>query len=617
MADPADLTARVILESRHEWDGFLDRASEKGLVKLTLVVDPTLTTLVDQVSGGFSRLQEMGVKEVYALRRGLSLTSTPGMRYVFVLSTETVAAAEIAAAELQSVSKGGRIVAVAGLVPRLDVDCSAVLEAGGVAGHVTLDVLPLHASPCAPDVLVMPTPDFFHGCFGEHAAGGGHCGVAAEAVGWLTTAAGALPPSVHTVGGCSAQVGGLVTTAEAVVGKYGAQPPAFDGAVIIDRTVDLVTPLLNQLTYAGMVDETWGIDRGTALFGANVIEPPPKCKPPTRVALYRGLGDLDEIFEEVKDRNFAEVGPSLSRTARALGASYDERHGAEGLADLKKFVSKLGGLKAKHRSLETHTAISTALLERRSDDSFTDLLELQQKIVGGESPGTVLDAVLERIHRQEPLVPVLQLVCLMATAQLPLKPRDWDGVLTAVYQSYGYAHLSTTSRLCGAGLLRPAAGVTKPGDPKFDGAAVAGGGGAAPAAPDFKFKAARKRFKLVQTAAPAGAAAEQDDSLYQAFYGYQPLLSVVVDRIAATGTTDSDELHRCLAPTPLGCVRHGGGDPGPTSNGLWLVVILGGVTAAELAILRRLGKASGRRYFVLTTGLCTAERMLRGAMRVS
>ena len=36
--------------------------------------------------------------------------------------------------------------------------------------------------------------------------------------------------------------------------------PQIDNLVIIDRTVDLLTPLLTQLTYEGLIDEFYGIN---------------------------------------------------------------------------------------------------------------------------------------------------------------------------------------------------------------------------------------------------------------------------------------------------------------------------------------------------------------------
>lgn len=38
-----------------------------------------------------------------------------------------------------------------------------------------------------------------------------------------------------------------------------AVPPQFDTLIIIDRTVDLTTPVVTQLTYEGLIDEFYGI----------------------------------------------------------------------------------------------------------------------------------------------------------------------------------------------------------------------------------------------------------------------------------------------------------------------------------------------------------------------
>ena len=35
--------------------------------------------------------------------------------------------------------------------------------------------------------------------------------------------------------------------------------PKIDNLIIIDRSVDLITPMMTQLTYEGLVDENFGI----------------------------------------------------------------------------------------------------------------------------------------------------------------------------------------------------------------------------------------------------------------------------------------------------------------------------------------------------------------------
>lgn len=60
--EPRELTDKVIFASRAEWDAFLDRASNHGAVKLHLVVDPALTTRVDQASYVFTALPPLPVQ---------------------------------------------------------------------------------------------------------------------------------------------------------------------------------------------------------------------------------------------------------------------------------------------------------------------------------------------------------------------------------------------------------------------------------------------------------------------------------------------------------------------------------------------------------------------------
>ena len=39
--------------------------------------------------------------------------------------------------------------------------------------------------------------------------------------------------------------------------------PVFDTLLLLDRNVDLLTPLATQLTYEGLIDEIYGITNGT------------------------------------------------------------------------------------------------------------------------------------------------------------------------------------------------------------------------------------------------------------------------------------------------------------------------------------------------------------------
>ena len=89
-----------------------------------------------------------------------------------------------------------------------------------------------------------------------------------------------------------------------------------DSLVIIDRAVDLISPLATQLTYEGLVDEMFGITCAT------VTIPEPEKK-------TLSLTSQEELFQELRGLNFNAVGPTLSRKARGIKAMEDQRHEAK------------------------------------------------------------------------------------------------------------------------------------------------------------------------------------------------------------------------------------------------------------------------------------------------
>lgn len=151
--------------------------------------------------------------------------------------------------------------------------------------------------------------------------------------------------------------------------------------IILDRQVDMVTPLCTQLTYEGLVDEVIGIkncssplyllhteNNLTHVFPAhvevdpNLINPAPAASTSTPSASSFGLGappkkrkqllsSTDPLFAELRDKNFAVVGGILNRTARKLNDDYERRHQAKTTSELRQFVGQLGGLQAEHQSL--------------------------------------------------------------------------------------------------------------------------------------------------------------------------------------------------------------------------------------------------------------------------
>lgn len=151
-----------------------------------------------------------------------------------------------------------------------------------------------------------------------------------------------------------------------------------DSLIVLDRSVDIITPLCVQLTYEGLVDELFGINSSeshrrscrevgqlrlitfpelskpafvevdSSVVGGAQQGAPPSAQTKTRKL---PLGSADSLFAQLRDLNFAVVGSTLSKLARRIHDDYEDRHSAKTMSEVRAFVGRLGGLQAEHQAL--------------------------------------------------------------------------------------------------------------------------------------------------------------------------------------------------------------------------------------------------------------------------
>jgi hypothetical protein len=218
---------------------------------------------------------------------------------VFYMLRATLANARALAAHIRGGSGGGRgrpgtttqpphrsLVVV--WVPRRSVAVERVLEQEGAVLDASLE-LPLDAVPLDDDVLALaggPGADApLRGALLE--ADPGPLLHAALVLARLQALFGAAP-RVQGVGPAAAAVRELLARARAEApfppagcgpasalgsgagggGQQNQQPARIDRIILIDREVDLITPLLTQITFEGLVEEVVGVSHGAATLPA-------------------------------------------------------------------------------------------------------------------------------------------------------------------------------------------------------------------------------------------------------------------------------------------------------------------------------------------------------------
>lgn len=103
----------------------------------------------------------------------------------------------------------------------------------------------------------------------------------------------------------------------------------FDNLFIIDRNVDLITLMPTQLTYEGLIDECFGISQATVRLPAEKFpNTGQSSKTPAEPDAGKKdvkdkkitLNSTDELYAEIRDKNFSSVGPVFSAKTKFLSA---------------------------------------------------------------------------------------------------------------------------------------------------------------------------------------------------------------------------------------------------------------------------------------------------------
>lgn len=414
----------------------------------------------------------------------------------------------------------------------------------------------------------------------------------------------------------------------------------FDSVIIIDRSIDLATPLCTQLTYEGLVDEVVGIQSAHVEVDASLVadaqqtggsasgSTTPLASSSRKLKKVRLDVATDPLFGSIRDENFAIVGEKLHNSAKQLNEDYEKRHTAKTVSEMRAFVSKLGGLTKAHTSLRLHTGLTEKIMEYTTKELFNFNLELQQNIIAGLDLNGQLNSIEELILAEAPLFVVLRLLCLLSVVGGGIKPKNLEYLKREILQTYGYDKLGLLNMLNKTQLLTRATTTSSRSS--------------------VGFQAVRSPLRLV-----VDDVDERDpNDVSYVYSGYAPLSVRLVQAVAQkdallarqspsstrkalpkahpiVGWRGFEDVVRCLNGPAFEQVqtRHEAGEAGssiarspatlmdsntsPTTH--TLVFFLGGVTFAEISALRFMStQTKDRRFVVATTSILSGDRLFHG-----
>ncbi|KAJ0399210.1 hypothetical protein P43SY_001876 [Pythium insidiosum] len=617
-------------DSRRELFSILDSIGKD----ICLVLDPDLNGPLNHVLvDGTAVLKDHGVKDFHAFGKNIKTTC----EYVLFLVRPSVRTMRYVAKyvrELGVTTSGSESAAAAAKkrfhlyhVSRRTLVCDELLKKEGVFGSLSIGEYRLDLIPFDDDLLTLELDAAFRELFVENDKT--LLPTIAASITKLQTIFGVIP-NVKYKGAMSKIVWQMMQhfkrEQEVAGNPIGILDPEIDTLVMLDRSVDLVTPMCTALTFEGLLDEVLGITHGFITVDADLVSDDETSHGSStssssnqnnssheKKQITIPLNSNDKLYAEVRDYHVERLGMHLQQQARDIRERYDEfrKNRDASISEIREFVKRIPGLKQNYQSLQQHINLAELVKKTTDSKSFRDLKVQEHAMLMGES---IFDQLEERIGFQEPILRVLRQFCLHSVTNGGIKAKNYDLIRRELVQTYGFEMVLALTSLEKAGLL-------KRRDTLWT--------------ESSSFAVARKAFRLINEDVDPRNPRDCAYVSQSHAPGYAPLSAKIVESaIKGRGWSAVQEALRIL-PGPSAEVSQrssnqnqdgaeasspratrndsmGGGD----DRKVMLVYFLGGVTFMEIAALRHISRQPECPYDIIiaTTKILNGNTLIKSCL---
>jgi len=418
-----------------------------------LVLDPTLAGPLGLVAE-ISILKKHGIERIYYLAPGQLPTDA---KHIIYLIRPKIKYMRYIAQHIRNHNPADEKTYNIFFVPRKRLMCEVALQEEGVFAvkSIRIGEFPLYLIPFDSDLLSMEL-----NTFKEVSVDGDKTSLfnVAKSIMQLQMHYGIIPNIMGKGSNCQFVKDMILRMRRENLSEEQLVVPEIDTIILLDREVDLMTPLCTQLTYEGLIDEIFGIIDGTVDLPAEMVIDPKsqegKDPIPVGKKFKTALNSNDKLFRDVRDLNFSMVGPQLNAKAKHIDEYYKERYAAKTITEIKDFMNKLPSFQREHQYLRIQSNIAEAVLSFTRDPVFRARLECEQNLLALSDPEEAMNYIEECINKQEPFSKVFRLLCLYSQTNNGIREKAYNGLRKDLLQTYGYECLYFMEHLMKLGMFK-------------------------------------------------------------------------------------------------------------------------------------------------------------------
>ena len=222
--------------------------------------------------------------------------------------------------------------------------------------------------------------------------------------------------------------------------------------ILVDRKIDLVSPLLTQVSYEGLLDDNFGIQYGSVTLSEKVTG---QSKP-----IKLMLNSNDPTYSQVKGYHISFLFGFIKEQLKTLIYKYDKGRKQSTISEMKAFVGELKTLKPMEQSLVAHLCACESLKEIRSTALNQKLLSIEHALLSREQldEKELIKFFEDLICSQSNWNDTLRLLCLysvLGASPAKERSRTVQSIEKQFIRAHGCGHINTVVNLHNLGLLNP------------------------------------------------------------------------------------------------------------------------------------------------------------------
>jgi len=354
------------------------------------------------------------------------------------------------------------------------------------------------------------------------------------------------------------------------------------GCIILDRSVDMVTPFCSNFIYEGLIDEYFGINFNSIKISSKILE---KEKEET---IKIDLSENDKFYTNIKDYNFSKIRTYLP--ARLQEHSKILEDGKKKMDDMKKIqenLEKVKIIKEERSSLTTHINIADYIAQKQKDPSAKNYLVMEQSILAGDISNETYDFIDNELTKKSEEYNLLKILCLVSSLKNGIKNKIYEQIKRDFLLVYGFQELFLWNNLEKMNVLKGQEGSNYYND--ID-----------------------KKLKLIYEDVDLN---EPNDISYS-YSGYAPINARLIEKAVTKGWKSIDDV---LYKIP-GEYEYPKDESEiikePKEIKYFLLVYIGGITFGELSAIRYLNqKLKNKKFIIITTDMINYKKIFNSVKR--